>query len=706
VPGQPENRAAQRVTAGRDTNVAARDQIIITAGADGAGPVVPGMLPRNVPAFTGREAELARLAALAEGGAVVVSAIGGTAGVGKTALAVHAAHRLLPQFTDGHLYADLRGYTVGQAPAEPGEVLEVFLRRLGVAVEEIPVSVEERSGLLRGLLASRRVLMVLDNAGSEAQVRPLLPGAGESLVLVTSRSMLAGLEVDERISLDVLPEEEATELLASVIGASRVAAEAEAVARVREWCGRLPLALRIAGQILAAHPAWPVARLERMLADERDRLQRLAAGDLQVRAAFGVSYRQLPEPDAKVFRLLGLHPGPDLDAGSAAALAGISMEEADGVLGQLAEACLVTDDGTGRFTMHDLLRLFARQACQDTDGQDIRDAAETRLVDWYVGLAGFLDSCLDPRLRPAAEQDAEQSGERLPTPREALAAFQAQLPGMLAAVGLAARRGQGEQVWQLSESTGDTLTMLRQLNDLLTIREAALAAARHAGNVPAEGRAFNNLGYTYGLLRRFEEAIGCFEQSLEIHRESGNRFSEGVALNNLGNTYQDLRRFEEAIGCYEQSLEIRREVRDRPGEGRTLLNLGNTHQELRQFEEAIGCYEQSLEIGREIGDRYGEGQTLNNLGNTYQELRRFEEAIGCYEQSLEIRREIGDRYGEGETLLNLGNTYPELRQPDRAAACWQDAAVAMRDAGEDEEAARLEQMAADARPRKRRLWWK
>ena len=313
---------------------------------------------------------------------------------------------------------------------------------------------EERSGLLRQLLASRRVLMVLDNARTEAQVRPLLPGAGGSLVLVTSRSVLPGLEVDERISLDVLPEDEAAAMLAGLIGAARAAAEPQAVAEVARLCGRLPLALRIAGQLLAAHPAWPVGRLAQMLAGEQDRLARLGAGDLQVRAAFEVSYRQLAEGDARLFRLLGLHPGPDFDAAAAAALAGTGDEAAGPVLDRLAEAHLVTEDAAGRFGMHDLLRLFARATCQETDSQADREAAEARLVGYYADLAGFLDSCVDPRLRPAAEQAAEQAGETLPSMREALAVFQAERPGLLAALGLAAQRGWDQQVRRLSESIG------------------------------------------------------------------------------------------------------------------------------------------------------------------------------------------------------------------------------------------------------------
>jgi len=675
-------RVRQDSAARRDAYTAGGDQAIVNIGAAGAGePAVPGLLPRDVPGFTGREEELDRLAGLAEGGSVVVTAIGGTAGVGKTALAVHAAHRLLPEFPDGHLYADLRGYTAGQSPAGPGEVLEVFLRRLGVPGDDIPAGVEERSGLLRQLLAARRVLLLLDNAGSEAQVRPLLPGAGGSLVLITSRSVLPGLEVDERIGLDVLTEGEATALLAGLIGAQRAAAEPGAVSQVRDWCGCLPLALRIAGQLLAAHPAWPVARLAQLLADERDRMGQLSAGDLQVRAAFAVSYRQLADGDARLFRLLGLHPGPDFDVAAAASLAGIEPGAAGEVLDRLVLASLVSEDAAGRFGMHDLLRLFARGTCQEADDQATRDAAEARLVGYYAELAESLYSCLDPRLRSAAARAAEQAEGSLPSPREALAMFETGRLSMLAAVGLAAQRGWDEQVWQLSESMRESLTLLRYLDDLLTVQEAALAAARRAGDTAAEGRALNNLGGAYGELWRFEEAIGCYRDALVICRETADRHGEGGTLNNLGEAYRQLRRFEEAIGCYQDALVICRETGDRYGEGIALNNLGLVYGELRRFEEAIGCYQDALVICRETADRHGEGQTLNNLGLVYAELRRLEEAIGCYQDALVICRETGDRHGEGQTLNNLGLVYAELRRLEEATGCYQDALVICRETG-------------------------
>ena len=736
-----EGLLVRRARAARDVNMAGRDQIIadrvVIAVAGAAEPVVPRMLPRDVPAFVGREDELRTLAGLAGpagGGRVVVSAIGGTAGVGKTALAVHATYRLLPQFPGGHLYADLRGYTEGQDPAEPGEVLEVFLRHLGVAAEEMPVTTEERSGLLRQELASRRVLMVLDNARTEAQVRPLLPGAGESLVLVTSRSALPGLEVDERISLDVLPEDEAVAMLVGVIGVGRVTAGPGAVRELAGLCARLPLALRIAGQVLAAHPAWPVAKMTQLLADEQGRLARLGAGDLQVRAAFEVSYRLLAAEDARLFRLLGLHPGRDFDVLAVAALAGIEGDEARQVVDRLTEASLVTEDASGRVGIHDLLRLFARGACQDADSESDREAAEARLVGYYVDLAGFLDSCARPGQRPPAAQSAAQAGLPLPSMRDALVLFGAERRCLLAALGLAALRRWDEQVELLSSSMGEPLMLLHYFDDMASVMDASLAAARRAGDTGAEGRALSNLGEAYLGLRRFDEAVRCYQESLAIFRETSNRCGEGAALANLGNVHLVLRRFDEAFHYHQGSLAICRELGDRQGEGTALGNLGNVNQGLRRFDEAVGCYLESLAICREVGDRRGEGAALNNLGYIYKGLRRFEEAITwyqrdiaicrdigdrngegwtltnlgavylglrrfdeavrCYQESLPIFRETGDRHSEGKALNGLGFAYRKLRHGDQAAMCWREAAAAMRDSGDHERAGELEQQAA------------
>jgi tetratricopeptide (TPR) repeat protein/transcriptional regulator with XRE-family HTH domain len=700
---------------------------------------VPRMLPRDIASFTGRQNELQALADAAIGGAesgglVSIYAIGGMAGIGKTALAVHAAYQMLPQFPDGQLFADLRGYTEGQAPAEPGEILDMFLRRLGVDAAELPASVDERSGMLRDRLASKRILMVLDNVATEPQVRPLLPGAGGSLVVITSRSSLAGLEIDQRIALDALPANQATELLASLIGPQRAAAEPEALRQVRDYCGCLPLALRIAGQNLAARPSWTVARLARMLTDEQDRLEALKAGDREVRSAFMVSYRQLPETEARMFRLLGLHPGPDFDTAAAASLAGIDALQAEPVLDRLAISHLITENAPGRFGMHDLLRLCARQTCRDDESQAGIDAALNQLIRHFSELARSLDASLSSQQRPPAGDTAIQAGTSLIPRRQARAIFEIERPNLLPVLGLSARQASHEQIWQLSESMANPLMLLRQLDDLLWVSEIALCDARKAGDAAATSTALRWRGTAYAGLRRFNDAITCFQDALAICREIGDRNAEGRMLNNLGSAHQEMRQLEDAIAWHEKALAIYRETGDRLGRGRTLSNLGLAHSDLRQFDQAITCHQEALAIRREAGDRLGEGRTLSNLGLAYSGLQRFEQAITCHREALVIFREAGDRYAEGHVLANLGlaysglqqfeqavayyqdallpfreaddhheegqvlsslgTAYSGLRQPDRAAACWKDAAKAMNEAGEHQQAALLEQRAA------------
>jgi len=703
------------------------------AGAGGAG-VAARMLPRDITSFTGRQQELRELVdaasgAAESGGVVGVCAIGGMAGIGKTALVVHAAYRMLPQFPDGQLFADLRGYTAGQVPAEPGEILDMFLRQLGVDAADLPANLDERSGVLRDRLASKRVLMVLDNVAAESQVRPLLPGEGGSLVVITSRASLAGLEDVQWIGLDVLPAGQATVLLASLVGPERAAAEPEALRQVRDFCGCLPLALRIAGQNLAVRPSWTVARLARMLTDEQGRLEALKAGDREVRSAFMVSYRQLPESDARMFRLLGLYPGPDLDVSAAASLAGIETADARLVLDRLARAHLITETASGRFGMHDLLRLCAGQICRDEESQASIDAALTQLVGYFGELARSLDASLGSHKRPATADAAVQAGTSLIPRRQALAIFETERPSLLPVLGLAAGQGWHEQVWQLSESMVNPLMLLRRLDDLLRVSEIALCDARKAGDTAASTTALRWRGTAYSGLRRFEDAITCFQDALVICQETGDRDGEGRMLNNLGGAHLQTGRFEDAIAWYQDALAICREAGDRLGEGRTLSNLGLAHHELRRFDQAITCYQEALAIRREAGDRLGEGRTLSNLGLAHHELRRFRQAITCHQEALVIFREAADRYGEGhvlanlglahsglqqfgqaiayyqdalvrfrevgdhheegQALSNLGTAYSGLGQSDRAAACWKEAAKAMNEAGEHQQAAAL-----------------
>jgi tetratricopeptide (TPR) repeat protein len=424
-----------------------------------------------------------------------------------------------------------------------------------------------------------------------------------------------------------------------------------------------------------------------------------------VRATFEVSYRQLTEEDARLFRLLGLHPGPDFTAAAAAAaLADIDNEAVGPVLGRLAEAYLVTEDAAGRFGMHDLLRLYARGTCQQADSPANQEAAERRLVGYYMELAGGLDACVDPQQRSAAEKAVEQAGDKLLSIRQALAIFQAERPNLIAIVSLAAQRSWDKHVFSLGSSMAESLRILRYSDDVLVVGKIALASARHTSNTDVEGMTLNMLGNAYTELRRFEEAITCFQQALKILGESSDLYNKGTTLNNLGAVYADQRQIEEAITCFQQALKISDEISDLRGEGMALNNLGAVYADQRRFEEAISCFQRDVTICREIYDRRGEGQTLNNLGIVYAKLQRFEEAITCFQQALTIRREIGDRYGESQILRNLGFNYQEMQQPKQATKYWLEAAEILHDEGDHQQAQHLEQLAASIQSQPRR-WW-
>lgn len=671
---QRKSQRTQEVRARRDAYTAGRDQYIVNIASNSPEPVVPGLLPRDTPGFTGRADELARITSLAREGAVVVCAIDGSAGVGKTALAVHAAHMMLDEFPDGQLFADLHGHSEAQVAAEPGEVLEMFLRRLGIPAEDVPMELEDRAGLLRQLLTSRRVLMVLDNAASEAQLRPLLPGGGSSVVLITSRATLTGLELDERLNLDVLPREDATVLLAQLVGQQRAVAEPEALVQVRDYCGCLPLALRIAGQLLAAHPSRPVAHLAEMLADARHRLDRLAAGDRQVRAAFMVSYEQLAAEDARLFRLASLDPGPDFTPLSAARAAGMEPDAASLILDRLTLVHLVTEGPFRRFGMHDLLRLFALEACEAEDGSEARRAAQGRIVDHYAGVAEFANSFINPDFRSATEAFAAQAGAGLLTPRQALVVLESERQNLLAAVRLAAELNEPSIVSRLSQSMADGFRILWHFDDLLAVSNTALKIARLDADRTAEAWALTELGIVNrNLLHRFEEAIAYYEQALTIRRETGDRRGEAYCLMNLGVTYAGLRRFEDAITCDEQALAIFKEIGDRRGEGLDLGNLATVYMEVQRFEDAVAAQLDAVKILRKAGDRRGEASALLNLGNAYQGLHRFKDAVTVWKQGLAIFREIGDRHGEGVALAALGKGYQEQERYRDAIVPWQRA---------------------------------
>jgi tetratricopeptide (TPR) repeat protein len=681
-------------SAGRDAFAAGRDLTVnnpmfVTSQA-AAAPVALAQLPPLAAGFTGREAELARVAGLLDpaggAGAVVVSAVAGLAGVGKTALAVHAAHaaRSSGWFPGGVLFIDLHGYD--DSPVRPGQALDALLRALGIPGEHIPEGTEQRAGLYRSALAQipGPVLVIADNASSEAQVRPLVPGPGPHRVIITSRHTLAGLGA-RLLDVTVLDSAAAIALLDTVVragrpGDGRVGGDPDAAGKLAGACGGLPLALRITAALLVADPVLSAAELAGVLGDEVRRLRALRYDDgsgvsaPSVAAAFELSYRQLDEDAARLFRLLPAVPGPDVSTGAAAELAGWPGERARAALGRLTRAHLVEPaGGRGRWRMHDLLRLYARQVPDASPGE--REQAVDRLLAWYLQRARAADQHL--RALAGSSVPAEFSGRD-----DALEWLDAERPSLVAAVTMAAASGRNEQAMLLPLDLGEYLAWRRRFDDWLTVIAISRDGARHLSNKGNEAAALTTLGLALVEVRRFEEAISACQDAAAIYRETGDRHGEGMALNNLGLALRYVRRFEEAISAHQDAAAIYRETGDRHGEGAALNNLGLALVEVRRFEEAVDAHGDAAAVFRETGDRHREGRALGNLGIALRYVRRFEEAISACQDAAAIFRETGDRHGEGRALNNLGLALVEVRRFEEAISTHHDAVAIFRETGD------------------------
>jgi tetratricopeptide (TPR) repeat protein len=678
---------------------------------------LPRQLPAAVACFTGRDAELAALTGLlaarpgARPPAVVISAIGGAAGVGKTALAIQWAHRAAGEFPDGQLYVNLRGYDPAE-PVLPADALAGFLRALGVPGQDIPDEMEDRAGLYRSRLAGRQVLVVLDNARDSDQVRPLLPGDPGCVAVVTSRDALAGLvavEGGRRLDLDVLPAADAIALLRSLIG-PRADEDRGAVAELARLCARLPLALRIAAEHAAARRAAPLAELAAEL--RAGRLDCLDVGEdrADVRAVFSWSYRQLDESAAGAFTLMGLHPGDDLDVHAAAALTGASTAQARKVLGRLHRASLLQAAGTGRYRMHDLLRAYAREqaAARDADGK--RQQALTRLLDYYLsavvvamgiiypGGAGSL-----PRIPPTTAEMPPMNGEA-----DARAWLNAERANLAAVVVHSARHGWPRHATDLARGLFRYLIDGGYLPEALTIYGQALQAARRCGDLAAEASALNGLGSIDVMKGRFPDAADHYQAALERHRQCGNRAGQAAVLNNLGDTekrmhdhrsavdyyrraiaaYQDtgdslgaaraladLAAAQTELGCYDQAAEylqralpVLRQARDQVYEAGALTRVGDISLRRGQLNQAADFFEQALAIYRRIDNPGGVAADLCNLGEVRLRQGEHRQAIGYLRQSVALFRETGNQYGEIITLGVLAETLHETGQPAAARA--------------------------------------
>ena len=634
----------------------------------------PAQLPGDVTAFTGRADELAELDLLAfESRDLLIVVVSGTAGVGKTALAVRWARRVAGAYPDGHLYVNLRGYDPGQ-PVRPGDALAGFLRALGKAGPDVPPTEDERAAAYRSLLDGRRVLVMLDNAASVEQVRPLLPGGPSCLVVVTSRDSLAGLVARhgaQRLDLDILPLADAMGLLRSLIG-GRVDAEPRAAAALAGHCARLPLALRVAAELAAASPGQRLEELAGELAGEQRRLDLLDAGGdghTAVRGVFSWSYRHLPAEAARAFRLAGLHPGPDFDAYAVAALTGVTITQARDVLALLARAHLIYPTAAGRYGMHDLLRAYASQLAAEHDSDTARAEALTALYDYYLGTAGQAMDVLVPaekHYRPGSilvdspvpsVASPAQARAWLDAQRATLVAVAAHTADAANSAGHAARLA--AIVYRYLETGG-------HYADAVTIHGHARRAAALIGDRAAEATALTNLGIISWRQGHYPQAADYHQQALAASVEIGDRTGEAIAVANIGTVYERQGRYEESIGLHQQALTLFRGTGDRAGEARALGNLGSVTGRQGDYEQAVGWYRQAQAVFHDIGDRVGEAAALPDLGVTYQRQGRYEQAIDCFRQALDIFRETGDRTGEAEALNGVGEILLSTGRPGEA----------------------------------------
>jgi DNA-binding SARP family transcriptional activator/tetratricopeptide (TPR) repeat protein len=639
-------------------------------------PVVPRELAGPVAQFVGRAAELAELTGMLEMASaerprtLVVSAISGMAGVGKTALALQWAHQVADRFPDGQLHVNLRGYDPGE-PMPAADALAGFLRSLGVAERDIPAETAERAARYRSMLAGRRMLIVIDNAGDVEQVRPLLPGSPSCAAVVTSRDALAGLVARDgarRLDLGLLPPAEAIGLLRALIGA-RVDAESEAAARLARYCARLPLALRVAAERAAASPGVSLADVTSELADQQDRLDLLdAAGDglSAVRAVFSWSVRHLDDETARAFRLLGLHPGADFNAYAVAALADSTLRQARWLLDRLARAHLIQAAGTGRYGMHDLLRAYAADQADNQDSERARRAALTRLFDHYLAAAALAAATL---FRDDPDQPAipEPAGPVPPvaSPAAALAWLEAERSTLIAVAAHAADHG-----WP-GHAIGLGATIFRYLDVghfavAAAVHSHARRAAAQAGDRTAEAAALTMLGTAEAAQGRFRQATSHLEQALALCREGGDRIGEARALGNLGMADFCQGRYQQAARCHRRALAIYLEVGDQAGEARELHHLGVVDLRQDRYEEAAAHLQRSLALFRGVGIGSGEAFVLGALGELKLRQRRYVEAADQLRRSLALGLETGSRLCQAQALACLGIS--ELRQGRRRQA--------------------------------------
>jgi DNA-binding SARP family transcriptional activator/tetratricopeptide (TPR) repeat protein len=668
-----------------------------------AGSVVPRQLPAAASHFVGRADEMKALSSLLDQardgtGAVAISVLGGSAGVGKTTLAVQWAHQVADQFPDGQLYVNLRGFGPAASPVSPIEALRGFLDAFAVPTAQLPAGQEALAGLYRSLTSGRRVLVVLDNAKDTAQVRPLLPGGPGCVVVVTSRSHLTGLVASDGaqpLTLDVLSDVDARELLARRMGATRLDGEPDAVDDLAGLCARLPLALAITAARAAAHPGVRLRMLASELDDELARLDALETGEAttSIRGVFSWSYTNLSPEAARMFRLLALHPGPDIAVPAAASLAGTGAQQAIRLLRALTSAGLLTEPVPGRFAFHDLLRAYAAELVRATENDDERRAAVHRVLDHYLHTARTAATLSQlnretialnpPRPGSAPQELADESA--------ALAWFRSERQNLRAAIAQAVADGFDAHAWQLTcilapfaQRSGHW-----HQHEWSTVLTTALTAAQRQGHLSGQARVHWELGLICIRLRRYDDALSHLSRALDMYRRLGNRAGQAYCHLGLALMFDQQDHDEqEAIQHAELALELYRTSADRAGQARALNAAGWYSTKSGDPQRALAYCLEALDIHRVVGSRRGEAATLDSIGYAHHQLGHYPQAIASYQSALVMLKRLADSDAEALVLTHLGDSHRAAGDLQAARSAWQKA-MAILDDGRDPSASEV-----------------
>jgi DNA-binding SARP family transcriptional activator/tetratricopeptide (TPR) repeat protein len=698
-PGAELRDLHQRILAGRrdtkpTTTVGPDRERSQSRPADAGNGPMPRQLPAANPHFVGRDAQISMFMRLVEdagsasydgdaaimSGAIPIVIIAGTAGVGKTALALRLAHLVANRFTDGQLYLDLRGFDPGLDPLPTGAAIRSFLDALRVPSDQIPTGLDAQAGLYRSMLAGRRMLIVLDNAASAGQIRPLLPGGGRCLVIVTSRRQLTPLAATEGariLTLDVLTATEANDLLATRLGEARMAADPTATAELVAECAGLPMALSIVAARAESRPAFPLAAIASELRDARRRLDALDGGETSIdaRAAFSWSYEQLPAATATMFRLLGLHPGLDITEAAAASLAGISRRQAGRVLRQLAANCLLTEHLPGRFAFHDLLRLYAAEKAATTDSAESRNVATHRAVDYYLQSARAADRAiylarpgiaLPPPL-PGTDPEAFAGHE------EALAWFDQEHYVLLVVISLCAAQGLDAQAWHLSWALESYLHRRAHWRDWAGTQEIALAAARRNGDLEGQAHAHRGIANAHIEIGVHDVASTHLARALRLREESGDVVSQARIHLDMGRAAALQHHYTEFLAHAQLGLELSRSASDTLGEGNGLATVAWALALLGRHRQAITYGHASLRVLRRVGHRSMEGHVWDTLGHAHHQLGDHARSAACYQRAVQILGRYGYRHGKAVTLISAGVAYRAAGDAQAAGAAWREA---------------------------------